>query len=234
MALDVYVGPLAVYCCGQWENIGQAWARERGFQHHQIRLRDESDAVRDPEIVRRMVVDWRQGLSDALGRNLPSRLDWDEQTEDYMTARPGFEGLGALILWASYAEHPDLARPEHYADFAEDPAYRRSAPNDAQSHFPAIIRETEFWLLADFEFTFKASGPNGDAVMFSSAFGLLRQLRQLNEMTWQADQLTLQSWNVDWPGDSAPLEALAQYAFSDMLAIASYACAKGMPIKLDY
>ncbi|TAJ32579.1 MAG: hypothetical protein EPO67_10705 [Reyranella sp.] len=234
MALDVYAGPLTVYYSGQWENIGQAEARKRGFEYHQIRLRDESDAVGDPETVRRMVVDWRQGLSNALGDNLPSRLDWDEQTEDYMTARPDFEGLGALILWASYAEHPDLPRPEQYVDFAEDPAYGRSAPNDAQSHFPAIIRETEFWLPADFEFTFKAPGPNGDAVMFSSAYGLFRQLRKLNEMTWQADQQTIQAWSVDWPGASASLEALAKYAFSDMVAVASYACTKRMPIKLDY
>lgn len=211
MALDVYAGPHTVYHAGQWENVVQAQARKRGQEYHQIRLRDESDALSDPEAIRRMIVEWRGDLSDALGDNLPGRLDWGEQTVEYMTAQP-----------------------EHYVDFAEDPACRRSAPNSAMSGFPAIIRETEFWLPADFEFSFKAAGPNSDAVMFSSAHGLSRQLRLLNEMTWRADLRTIDLWSDEWPSASAPLEVLARYAFSDKFAIASYACAKGVPIKLDY
>ena len=234
MALDVYVGPLTLYYAGRWENLAQAYARQQGYQYNLIRTQNEDDAVRDPEQIRPAICDWRSLLSDALGDNVPGRLDWDETSEDYMTGRPGWEGYGALILWAAYAEHPDLVRPAQCTDYQDDPAYKRSTAADATNHFPHVIRDIEFWLPGDFTFTFKANAPNGDLVTFGSAGTLWANLQALNDMTWRADRATIEKWGEKAPGKETPLEDAARYAFSDMYLLAEYACRQHVPMKLDY
>ncbi|MEI7874700.1 MAG: hypothetical protein WCK95_21410 [Alphaproteobacteria bacterium] len=234
MALDVYVGPLTLYYAGQWENVAQAAARERGFQYHIISTRGEDDAVKDPAKILPMIADWRASLSDALGENILEPLGWDESYEDYMTGRPGWGGYGALILWAAYVEHPDLARPPRYVEHWEDLAYKRSTAADATNLFPHVIRSIEFWLPAAFGFTFKANAPNDDIVTFGSTATLWANLQALNDMTWQADRATIERWGEYAPAGDAALEDLAKYGFSEMFFLAEYACQHRLPMKLDY
>ena len=234
MALDVYVGPLTLYYAGQWENMGQAEARERGFQYHIVRTRRVDDAVTDPGKIRPALVNWQKLLSDALGSNIAEPLAWDEAFEDYMTGRPDWEGYGALILWAAYAEHRDLVPPPRYVEFSADPAYKRSTAEDATNYFPHVIRDIEFWLPSAFDFTFKANAPNDDVVAFGSTFTLLANLRALNDMTWQADRAAIEKWGEHRPALDASLEEVAKYGFSEMFFLAEYACQRRLPMKLDY
>lgn len=234
MALDVYAGPLTLYYAGQWENLGQAYARKQGYQYSLIRTQSEDDAVRDPAKIRPAIADWRTLLSDALGDNIAAPLDWDEASEDYMTGRPGWDGYGALILWAAYAEHPDLIRPSRNVDYRDDPAYKLSTVADATNLFPHVVRDIEFWLPSAFTFTFKANAPNDDLVTFGSTEILWANLQALNDMTWRADRATIEKWGEHVPGQDASLEDTAKYGFSDMYFLAEYACRRHVPMKLDY
>ena len=235
VAFDVYVGPLALYYAGQWENVAQRYARERGGTYHMIRTEGSDDRVTDLEVLRPALVEWRRQLSEALGSNIAEPLDWDETSNEYATARPNWDGHVSLRLWAAYAEHPDLPLPLHAGELEEDPAYLRSTMKvSGSSRFPHLIRDLEFWLPSPFEFTFKADAPNGNPVDFGSTATLLEHLRDLNDATWRADQATIATWGVASPSPEAPLEQAAKYAFSAMFTLAKYACEKRMPMKLDY
>ena len=234
MALDVYVGPLTLYYAGQWENVAQEAARLQGAAYHTIRLDDPEDKVEDPERIRAAIVAWRSQLSDGLGSNIVRPLDWDEHCGDYVTARPNWDGFGSLILWAAYDDHKDLQPPAHFVELKGDPAYQRATAKEAESLYPHLIRDVEFWLPSPFDFTFKAEGPNGDVVTFGSAMILLRHLQELNDRTWKADRTTIEAWGVTAPKPDGPLEEAAKYGFSDMFILAEMACERGMPIKLDY
>ncbi len=235
MAFDVYVGPLTLYYAGQWENAGQRYARERGATYHMIRTEGSDDRVTDPEMLRPALVQWRHLLSEALGSNIPEPLDWDETSSEYATGRPNWDGFASLRLWAAYAEHPDLTLPLRCGELEEDPAYLRSTAKTAgASRFPHLIRSLEFWLPSPFDFTFKAEAPNGSPVDFGSAMTLLEHLRDLNDVTWKADQATIATWGMVSPHPEAPFEQAAKYGFSTMLTLAQYACEKRMPMKLDY
>jgi hypothetical protein len=234
VAFDVYVGPLTLYYAGQWENVAQRYAREHGGTYHMIRTEGSDDRVTDLEVLRPALVEWRSQLSEALGSNISEPLDWVETSNEYATARPNWDGFASLRLWAAYAEHPDLELPLRCGELEEDPAYLRSMAKEAETRYPLIIRSLEFWLPSPFEFTFKAGGPNGDAVEFGSAPYLLKNLQDLNDATWKADQETIATWGMVAPSPEAPFEQAAKYGFSTMLTLAQYACEKRMPIKLDY
>jgi len=234
VAFDVYAGPLTLYYAGQWENVAQRYARERGATYHMIRTEGVDDRVTAPGVLRPALVEWRRQLSEALGSNIAEPLDWDESNSEYATERPNWDGYVSLRLWAAYAEHPDLTLPLRCGELEEDPAYLRSTAKDVESRFPVIIRNLEFWLPSPFEFTFKAGSPNGALVEFGSAIHLLKHLQELNRATWNADQATISAWGTVAPRPEAPFEQAAKHGYSTMLTLAQYACEKRMPIKLDY
>ncbi|MDP2334668.1 MAG: hypothetical protein Q8M19_28655 [Reyranella sp.] len=234
MALDVYVGPLTLYYAGQWENHAQMSAWQQGAVHHTIRLNEPKNKRKDPERIRAAIVEWRGQLSDGLGPNIMRPLDWDEHSEDYATVRPNWDGFGSLVLWAAYDDHKDLQPPAHFVELSGDPAYERATAQDAESLYPHLIRDIEFWLPSPFDFTFKAEGPNGDVVSFGSTVTLLRHLRDLNNRTWKADLAMIEAWGVTAPKPDGPLEEAAKYGFSDLFTLAEIACLRGMPMKLDY
>ena len=110
--LDVYVGSLARYYAGEWENVAEKAARERGVQYQIGRPGGSTDRLKDPQRIPPAVLAWRSALSDSLGSKLALPLDWDEALEvPYFTGRPGWDGFGSLVLWAAYAEHPALRQP---------------------------------------------------------------------------------------------------------------------------
>jgi hypothetical protein len=234
MAFDVYVGPLARYYSGRWENMGQEWARRNGAVYHTIKIDELATRETNLDVLRPEIVEWRTQLSEALGSNISEPLDWDELSDDYATARPDWDGWGSLVLWAAYEDHRDLKLPLRFTELSGDPAYRRSAARDAETHYPHLVRDVDIWLPSRFDFTFKATAPVGDNVTYGSTFTLLLNLQTLNERTWNADRATIESWGETAPPRDAPLEEAARYGFSDMLAMAEIACTRRMPMKLDY
>src|SRR5262245_17676623 len=134
MALDVYVGSLTRYYTGDWENVTERAGRTRGAGRQVGRQRD---AAR----VQPAVVAWREALAAALGDQVVILADWDESADaPHFTGRPGWDGFGSLVLWAAYAEHPALRRPDSLPEeWDDDPALVRSN-NRQGSRYSHLVR----------------------------------------------------------------------------------------------
>ena len=236
MALDVYVGSLARYYAGEWENIAEKAARERGVQYQISRPGGSADRLRDPQRIPSAVLAWRSALSDSLGSKIALPLDWDEALEGpYFTGRPGWDGFGSLVLWAAYAEHPALRRPAILPEeWDNDPALMRSNVAGFRSRYSHLVRNVELWLPSPFEFTFEGEDIDGRRVVVGSTTTLRRQLDDLNAATWKADANTVAGWCREPLAAEAPLELCARYAFAVLLDLARRAVEHKLPMKLDY
>jgi hypothetical protein len=236
MALDVYVGSLTRYYAGEWENIAEKTARERGAPYQIARLGGSAERSRDPERIQPAVLAWRQTLSDSLGSNITSPLDWDETPEaPYFTGRPGWDGFGSLVLWAAYAEHPALPRPTSLSEeWDNDPALVRSTAEGFRSRYSHLVRNVELWLPRAFEFTFEGEDVDGRRVVVGSTATLRRQLDDLNAATWKAAAATVAEWGRAPLAEDAPLELSARYAFAVLRDLVQRAVEHKVPMKLDY
>jgi hypothetical protein len=236
MALDIYVGSLTRYYAGEWETVGQRQARETGGVAP-ARVDAPGDAIRDPEEIRPIVTEWRQGIAAALKESVVDPFDWDESgNEPYSTDQLGRDVFTSLRLWAAYAEHPDLPRPTALvADLATDPAFLRSNNPEGTSAYHQLIREIELWLPWDFSFTFRAETPaGGSKVGLGSVPALRKQLAELNSKTWRASsEATLASWRRDVPSLDAPLEVFARFGFGVLYPLAALAEKGRTLLKLD-
>lgn len=236
MALDVYVGSLTRYYAGEWENVSERAARERGAGYRIARPGAAPDDDRDPDEVRETVVAWRDTLSQSLGTRIASPFEWDEgEDSPYFTGRPGWDGFGSLVLWAAYAEHPAVRRPGSLPEeWDNDPILMRSNAEGFRSRYSHLVRNVELWLPGPFEFTFEGEGVDGRRVVVGSAAILRRQLEELNAATWKAGAGVVAGWGRDPPVDDAPLEQSARHAFAVLLGLASKAVEHRLPMKLDY
>lgn len=236
MALDVYVGSLARYYAGQWENIAEKMARERGAQYQFGRPGLSAGRIKDPDKIRPAVVAWRATLSVSLGSKIAMPLDWDETPEaPHFTGRPGWDGFGSLVLWAAYAENPALRRPASLAEeWDNDPALMRSTAAGFRSRYSHLVRNVELWLPSPFEFTFEGEDVDARRVIVGSTTTLRRQLEDLNAATWKADASVVAGWGREPMTETAPLEINARYAFAVMLDLARRAVEHKLPMKLDY
>jgi hypothetical protein len=236
MALDVYVGSLTRYYAGEWENISERTARERGAQYRIARSGGSTDPDRDAAEIRDAVLVWRTSLSQSLGERIAAPLDWDEAPEaPYFTSRPGWDGFGSLVLWAAYAEHPAVRRPGSLPEeWDNDPVLLRSTADGFRSRYSHLVRNVELWLPGPFEFTFEGEDVDGRRVVVGSTATLRRQLDDLNAATWKGAVDVVAGWRREPPGNEAPLEQNARYAFAVLLELAERAVDRRLPMKLDY
>jgi hypothetical protein len=236
MALDVYVGSLTRYYAGEWENLAEKTARERGASYQFMRTLGLADRLKDPQTLQPAIHAWRSILSESLGSNISRPLDWDEAAEGpYFTGRPGWDGFGSLVLWAAYAEHPTLSRPfDLPEEWDDDAALMRSNVTGFRSHYSHLVRNVELWLPSSFEFTFEGEDVDGRRVVVGSAMTLRRQLDELNEATWKVDEAEVGEWRRLPLVQNAPLELHARYAFAILFELAQEAIEHNLPMKLDY
>jgi len=216
MALGVYVGSLTRYYGGVGKQLA-AFARS-------------------PENLSPAVLAWRAALSERLGDNIPAPFDWDETpAAPHFTGRPGWDGWAALVLWAAYAEHPALGRPNSLPDeWENDPALARSNAEGFRSRYSHLVRHVELWLPSLFPFTFDGEDVGGHRVVIGSAPTLRRQLAELNAATWKAGDGAVAGWGRKPPPDTAPLELRARYGFAAMVQTSQHAVDRCLPMKLDY
>ena len=112
MALDVYVGSLTRYYAGEFENVSERTARERGTQFRIGRHVGSGEPESDIQEILQAILTWRVELNQSLGDRVAQPLDWSEDLDaPYYTGRPGWDGFGSLVLWAAYAEHSAVRRP---------------------------------------------------------------------------------------------------------------------------
>lgn len=235
MALDVYVGSLTRYYAGDWENISERAARDRGAPFR-IAHRGSSADDDDSERIQPAIVAWRLALSESLGARLVAPLDWDEEPQaPYFTGRPGWDGFGSLVLWAAYTEHPALRQPPSLPEeWDNDPALVRSNVAGVRSRYSHLVRNVELWLPGPFEFTFEGEDVDGRRVVVGSTATLRRQLEDLNGATWKAAGDIVAGWAREPPADDAPLEQSAHFAFAVLLDLSQRAVEHCLPMKLDY
>jgi hypothetical protein len=236
MALDVYVGSLTRYYSGDWENVAETVARERGVPYRVARPDEPRDRAREADRIRPVVLAWRQRLGEALGDRVPAGLDWDESKDaPYFTDRPGWDGFGSVVLWAAYSEHPALRRPADLPEeWDDDPALVRSNADGFTSRYGHLVRNVELWLPGSFAVTFEAQDASGRKTVIGSAATLARQLADLNDATWQADGNDIAVWRGQPPGEGAGLEKRAQFGFSVLAGLIRKANDNKLPMKLDY
>ncbi len=233
MALDVYVGSLTRYYAGAWDNLVEKAARERGTPP--LRPGAPSDAAKAQDRIRPTVIAWRTALAKALGARIEAPLDWDEtETAPWFTHRPGWDGFGSLVLWAAYAEHPTLRRPETLPEeWDHDAALTRSTATGFRSRYSHLVRNVEMWLPVAFEITFEGEDVGGRRVVVGSVTTLRRQLSDLNAATWKASTSDVAAWGRV-PTEAGPLEARARYAFAVLSELAQRAHVDRLPMKLDH
>lgn len=236
MALDIYVGSLTRYHAGEWETAGEKVARERTRSEWVARPRGPASLVEDPGRIGAAVMAWRSGLARLMGSRIDEPLDWEESLDTaWVTGRPGWDGFGALILWAAYAAYPGRRRPEMLPEpWDGDPVYLRANDDGARSRYAQLIRPVELWLPTPFDFTFEETTVDGRRTILGSLIALRRQLAELNEATWKANGQAIAGWVREAPAVDASLETRARYAFAVVSELVQWAVARRLPMKLDY
>ncbi len=234
MGLDVYVGSLTRYLCGDWETVVQKWARETGRELQVIRQHNPPDAITEPAQVLPAVLSWRDGLSRGLQQAGGPALDWDERPNaPYFTDKPAWDAYGDLILWTAYTEEgrvpPPVSSPENWHD---DPELREA--RGRQTRYPNLLHGAEVWIPADFDFTFNAPWVTGDTITFGSSPQLIRELRLLNSRIWKASDQQITTWRLEGKERHDSLEKGAKFALSLFLTLAVAAVANRLVMKLDY
>jgi hypothetical protein len=232
MALDVYVGSLTRYYAGDWENVAGKVARERERSTAGRPLSEVPDAAR----IRPRILEWRQSLARSLGDRLSEPLGWDESaTEQYFTARPGWDGFGSLVLWAAYAEHPSVRAPVALPEaWDDDPMLLRCNAEGFRSRFSHLVRNVELWLPCAFRFTFEGEDVDGRRIVVGSVKMLSAQLADLNAATWKVGGNDVALWGQRPPAPQASLELRARYALAVMTGLVRHALGHRLPMKLDY
>ena len=219
MGLDLYVGALTRYYAGHCE------AGPGG-----------EEAMLLPPEIRRAVLVWRDGLSVGLQAYLEDPLDWDESASaPCFRGSLDWEGYAGLLLWAAYAEHPELERPLAPAvEWESDPAWQASNAQGFESRYGQLLYGPELWLPCPFGFTFRAADPWDDEVTIGSSLALLAELEALNAATWAADAPTVKAWRRAGPPQGEPtLEGCARHGFAVFLGLAERSASHALPMVLD-
>jgi hypothetical protein len=236
MGLDIYVGSLTRYYTGDWETVVQKDAREQGVEVEIVGRETTADAVTDPEEIRSAVLSWRDNVSEHLGSNLESPLDWEETPNaPYFTDKPAWDSYASLLLWAAYSENPELTRPNgSIEEWATDPAFELSTAPGFKTAFPQLLRDVQLWLPQRFRFTFRVEDLSGQEIVCGSSVELFEQLKELNRRTWNATDAVISEWRRNGAEHNAPMEIGARFAFSIMNELSQQAIAHRLIMKLDY
>ena len=233
MAFDIYVGGFARYFTGEWENVAQAWARETGAEYHIIRPGGSPQAA-DWNEVAEAVVHWRNAINAALGDNLPAPLDWDESHDaPYFTDRPGYDGYGALLVWAAHAERGTTPPESYDGEWFSDEAFLEcSKPTEGQKYRP--ITCGSLWLPGEFRFSFDFQDLPGEKVHICANSSLVQSLRDLNANTFEMSSRQLDEAGKADFGENPSLETLARFGLTLFLGLALKSVEHNLPIVLSY
>lgn len=236
MGLDLYVGSLTRYFCGNWDTSLQQQCRKKGMPYSRENEGKETIKQKSRDQVHPGVIAWKKGVIAKLNGSGSQPFDWDESEKaPYFTDKLHFQGHSSLLLWAAYAEHPDLHRPEAIVeDFEEDEAYSLCTEEESKTEFPHLLKQTACWLPCEFDAPFETMDLCEAELGFGSANKLLDELTILNLKTWKADKPTIERWRRLGLGQSATLEEAARYALSVFLPLSEKAILNKLAMRLDW
>jgi hypothetical protein len=213
MALDIYVGGFARYFARDWENIAQKMARENGMEYRMIGPGGAPQPI-DRKEVEEAVVLWKAVMNNSLGNNISAPLEWDESSAaPYFTDRPGYDGYGALLVWAAHAELGTTPPETYDGEWHSDKTFLEcSKPKKGQKYRPILCGS--LWLPGEFEFSFNGQDLAGQDSHICSNGSLVRSLRDLNTNTFGMSDDGLQgALRADF-GDAPSLSTLAKFGLA--------------------
>jgi hypothetical protein len=236
LGLDIYVGSFTRYYSGDWELVSARAAREMGAKFEVVRKHGPADAIRDPEQIRPIILEWRTGLAASLSSHLAEPLDWDESSDaPYFTDKPAWDGYQGLLLWAAYQEHTDLKAPAKIPkDFAKDPAIDRCMGGNAKTTYPALFSNAQFWFPISFRFSFDAPDASGNKVTMASSVALAQELNELNQKTWKMSDTELDECAFNGCEAGSALEVAARFGFALFRRHALLSVMHRLPMLLDW
>ncbi len=232
MALDIYVGGFARFYAREWENVAQAWARENG-QHYQIIAPGGLPPPAKWDDAAEAVKHWRTAINNGLGVHLSQPLDWDESCNaSYFTDRPGYDGYGALAVWAAHAELGSTPPDAYSGEWYKDEAFKECThPKQGQRYRPIIC--ASLWLPGTFEFSFDFEDLTGTKAHISSNASLENALSELNAKTFKMSQEDLDVARNGGFGEKPTLEQLARFGLALLHALAVKSVEHRLPILLS-
>ena len=235
MAFDVYVGTFTRYYRREWENVVQQQAKREGTQYRMVYAGGEPEPPPPADDIRAGINAWRDAINQALGENITNPLSWDESDDrPYFTDRPAWPGYNALLLWASYADHPQMTRPQKLPEeWFDDPAFLATTEAERLGPFGNIVR-SNLWIPGDFKFNFGFVAPTNEKATIGSTSGFLESMNALNEATFKATSEDLHRWRMGEDSDSDDLESVARFGFAVFHALALKAVKHQLPILLSF
>jgi hypothetical protein len=233
MALDVYVGGFSRYYAGQWDPPDQRpLDAPQGGGQGVLGPSKPSDPVEWDE-VSEAVDRWCEALNSGLGDNLDVPLAWDESSDTpYFTDRLGYEGYGALMVWAAYAEAGSTPPKQLAPDWYEDEVFvKYSKPANSDTY--RAITATGLWLPGSFQFSFDFPFLTGDDVHITSNLALQEALEMLNSESLKLQPVELDEVLQEGYHQGAPLRDLATFGLSVFRSLCSKSEEHGLPIIID-
>lgn len=255
VALDIYVGPLCRYYTSDWEPVNAAVGRRVGVAmlvgggnatpEGLGRIGPSDEVVLESA---KAINEWQLELGYTLTRHGVLDFGWAEhRTLQYRADRPDWDGWGALKLWAAYLHDPVAQPPERLPqDWQDAPPLLRYASPEAESAFPHLLQDISLWVPLEKDVILTCPAPD-DRLSNVGALGMLvEELEAINELSWQADDLTIAKWIVaglDSPPEDANqmageervlplLESAAKFGFAVTYRLARIARRRGQPMLL--
>ncbi|TSD82578.1 hypothetical protein FFK22_041920 [Mycobacterium sp. KBS0706] len=235
MARHLFAGALTRFFSNDWLTELDVEARATGTEIRQITPDGRPVGKTNPELIEPNILAWRDYITKQLLKNAGHRVQWQEgMLPPYATGSMGWPALGALYVWAAYAEDSTIP-PERAIDAPfEDPVFlARSSADDGFELLPTLL--CAYWLPCPAGFLIECQGPlDGEDRIIVGSTGQLRfALNRINETTWKASPDEIAAWRARYAQDRAPvLMRSARYAYSVFCDVLAYAERNELPIRL--
>lgn len=239
--LDIYAGPLTRYYTKNWKTKSQVVAEQIGAVYRQINPNSptaNSAPVMDPGQVQEIVGIWSttllSSLSDHIGQELKPWVDQNDRP--YYTNQITWDAYNALVLWACFDDCPELAsKTPDLTNLKNNPVYERVTNEEFRSKYSCLTSGVELWLPGEYQIMFEGVTISDTKVVMSTVNLLQAQLKTLNQSTWKAYGMDINTWLKDGtPSAQAPFETLAKYAFAVFTESVKFCQQQNLPMKLDY
>ena len=198
MGLDIYAGTLTRYYSGNWKLITQQIAEQEGMSFSIKTPEGEytppTYTLEEIEDIQNNIQEWQVYLLESMPDEYKETM-WNENSgKGYFTDKPGYEAWTALCIF-QYATILNKPFPKTICrnTMLECPLLKEGKEKEIQSS----LMEVQLWLPLKYSYMFSFIDPmNKDTTMATVSF-LEKELIDLNNATWKADEPTILSWRND-------------------------------------